>query len=33
VYSEQLRLVESYVRQTDTQKLSDHLPVFAVFEI
>lgn len=33
VYSNQLKLQESHVRQADTQKLSDHLPVFAEFEI
>lgn len=33
VYSNHFRLVDSYVRQADTQELSDHLPVFAVFEL
>lgn len=33
VYSDKLNLLESRVRQSDTQKLSDHLPVIAIFEV
>jgi len=33
VYSNKLKLLDSHVRQSDTQKLSDHLPVVATFEV